>query len=171
MRCRPRPTGGKQRGFTLIEVIVALAIAAILGIAIVSIIPQTLHVNAQSTQYMVVSRQMQNAGYWVSNDVQMAQTVTPNDGSGFPLQLTWVTWSGDVTQVTYSLVGDKFQRSLSTNGGQPSQSVVAQQINADSAMTNCQFNSGVLTFKVTAQDGTTSGTRTYQIKARPETTS
>ncbi len=98
----------------------------------------------------------------------MAQTVTPSGGAGFPLHLTWVTWEGDTKQVTYDLTGDELRRSLSVNGGQPSQTLISQKIDAGPAMTNAQFSSGVLTFKVTATAGPTSETITSQVKARTQ---
>ncbi len=50
---------------------------------------------------MTVVRQVQDAGFWVSHDAQMAQTmVLASDPDGFPLYLKWTKWDGKVNEVS-----------------------------------------------------------------------
>jgi len=139
-----------QRGFTLIEVLVATAITGFIGVGITMAASQVLNINALSINHITVLKQVENATYWINRDAQMAQIVQPSGGSGFPLNLSWVEWDNTMHQVSYTLESSKLYRSYSVNGGQPSQTVVAEHINTNAGMTNCQFAGGVFTFKVTA---------------------
>jgi len=77
----------KEKGFTLIELLVGLAITSVIIVAMCMTIT-TLVTNSQgTTERSTALRQVQNAGYSISHDVQMAKTVTPDGTSGFPLTL------------------------------------------------------------------------------------
>jgi prepilin-type N-terminal cleavage/methylation domain-containing protein len=154
-----------QRGFTLIEMLIAVAVSGILATGIVTTTFQIYHENQRATRSMKVVQNVENAGFWVSRDALSAQNAT---SSGFPLILTWQDWGGNAYQITYDLVSGNLQRNVSVNGGTISQSIVAQLINNDASLTNYNFSNGVLTFTVTSTVETTSETRTYQIKLRPE---
>jgi len=78
-----RPT---QKGFTLIEFIVVVALAGILGAGITTFAVQTIKETQRSSDSMQAIQQVENAGYWVSRDVQMAETVTPGQTPGFRLR-------------------------------------------------------------------------------------
>ncbi len=87
-----------QKGFTLIELIVAIAITAlIIGVIAMSIF-QVFTVNALSSNHMKAVRQVQTVGNWISRDTLMAQSVDPDPaddvatlGTEF-LILSWVAW-------------------------------------------------------------------------------
>ena len=94
-----------QRGFTIIELLIAFALTGIVAGATTTAIVQVFDGSARSSNHMTAVRQVQNAGYWVSRDAQMAETVVTTGATGFPLTLTWIEWdSGDAHQVVYSLV-------------------------------------------------------------------
>jgi len=168
-----------QQGFTLIELIVAIAITAlIIGVIVMSIF-QVFTVNALSSNHMKAVRQVQNAGYWISRDTLMAQDVSPfPDADGFPLDVSWQEFGtedvGDATlhEVTYTLlVNGDLKRSHSVDGGGPSEIVVAQYI--ESALTSCVWDDDAdkLTLTVTATVGTwpqvETEARVYEIVPRP----
>jgi prepilin-type N-terminal cleavage/methylation domain-containing protein len=142
-----------QGGFTLVEILVALAIlGVILPVAGMSIF-QVLSINTLTGNHLTVVKQVENAVYRINRDAQMAQTVQTSNGSSFPLKLIWVQWDSTSNNVTYTLQNGVLSRVCSINGSQPTSAVVAQNINPDSAMTNLDFASGVLTFKITASIG------------------
>ena len=159
-----------QRGFTLIEVLIAIAVTALIIGGITMAIFQTFTVSARNTSHMTAVRQVQNAGYWISQDAQMAQEVAPAadpDPDGFPLTLTWTEWVDEtVNVVTYSIVGSELQRTHSEDG----EMIVARFI--DLAETKCELTAaGVLTVTITATvsdfTGETTETRVYEVDPRP----
>lgn len=106
-----------QMGFTLTELMLAIAITGVITGGVTTTIFQVFNMNTRTSNHMTAVRQVQNAGYWVSHDALMAQRVVITGVSGFPLYLTWTDWeSGDVHQVTYTLADNKLQRSYSVNG-------------------------------------------------------
>ncbi|MFC2021123.1 type II secretion system protein J [Chloroflexota bacterium] len=150
---RLRVTSKNQKGYTLNEMLVALAILGVIAPAISMVIFQVISVNTLTGNHLTAVNQVENAMYWIGRDAQMAQTVQTGGGSGFPLNLTWVDWDLTSNNVTYSIQNGELQRAYSINGGLPTSTVVAQHINNDSEATNCQYASGVLTFKITASLG------------------
>ena len=160
-----------QRGFTLIEVIVALAITGLIGLGAATATVQVLNQGPRNSDYTTASRHTMNAIYWISRDSQMSQTVSPGGASGFPLTLSWIEWDNSEHQVNYSIEDDKLRRSYSIDGSEPGQTVVAQYINSVSENTTCEFAGGVLTVKVTATVGggsySLSVTKVRKITPRP----
>ncbi|MDD5094519.1 MAG: prepilin-type N-terminal cleavage/methylation domain-containing protein [Dehalococcoidia bacterium] len=166
-----------QKGFTLIEVLVAVAIMAVIGTGIAAATTQMITVDEQSKSRETVIKEVQNAVHYMIRDVQMAQKVDPTGGSGFPLNLTWVDWDNIQNEVSYTLDSNgNLQRSHSINSGQPTQAVVAQHINTDPSQTNCVLSvqgaivEGVLNVKITASVSgykPASESRTVQIIPRP----
>lgn len=142
-----------QRGFTLLELMVAIGLAGIISSAITMTVFQMFTTNARSSAHMMAVKQVENAIHWVRQDVQMAQIVEPSGGTGFPLNLTWVDWNNTVNQVTYNLEDGQLERQHCVNGGEPSSMVVARHIDPDSVMTNCQFAGGVFILEITAAVG------------------
>jgi prepilin-type N-terminal cleavage/methylation domain-containing protein len=160
-----------QRAFTLVEIIVALAITGLIGVGAATATVQTLTQSTRNTDYTTASRQVLNTIHWLSRDAQMAQTIEPDGASGFPLTLTWVEWDNSTHQIIYTLEDSTIKRSYSVDGGAPTEMVVAQNINTETSMTNCEFADWVLTVKVTATLGqganAVSVTKVREIVPRP----
>lgn len=156
----------KQRGFTLVELMLAMALTGIITGAITMTILQVVNSTARTNNHMIAIRQVQNAGYWLSRDVQMAQIVEPTDPDpdGFPLTLTWTDWGGTVNVVAYTLNGTDLVRD------DGDQNPVAEFIESVDVSPR-PYTSGALTFTVTATVGGgsqgQSETRTYEIVPRP----
>jgi len=108
----------KQSGFTLVELLIAVAIlgaiSGALSMAIVTIMKTTDSTKDQA----VILQQVQNAGYWVSRDVQMAEDVSPGVGGAL------VTVNQADGEVAYVFDGTTLKRQ--PFGGQ--ETVVAQYI-------------------------------------------
>jgi prepilin-type N-terminal cleavage/methylation domain-containing protein len=153
-----------QMGFTLVEVMLAIAITGIITGGITMTTFQVFSGNTRTSNHMTAVRQVQNAGYWVSHDAQMAQILTPTpspDSDGFPLTLSWTEWDGTVNTITYTLGGTEFVRD---HNGQ--QSVVAQFIESVEVSPR-PYTGGALTFNVTATVGEQTETRIYEVMPRP----
>jgi prepilin-type N-terminal cleavage/methylation domain-containing protein len=154
-----------QKGFTLIELAIAMALGGIIAAAITMTMFQILDSSGRTSNHMTVVRQVQSAGYWVSKDAQMAQAVVTTGPDGLPLELHWTDWDGTDNTVTYDLQGTDFVRDQ--NGAQE---VVAQFIDSIS-VGPVPYTGGKLTFTVTAKLGGGSAeqteTRTYEVVPRP----
>jgi prepilin-type N-terminal cleavage/methylation domain-containing protein len=158
----------KQNGFTLIEIVLALALTGILGLGIAAFTVQTFTGTKRSSAHTEIILQLENTGYWVSRDVQMSQNVTTGTDAGFPLQLNWIDENDDMFQVTFSLTDDQIMRSLVKNDETPLSTLIAQAIDPAPELTNCSYTDGLLTLNLTARLGSWSTNRTYLVKIRPE---
>jgi len=142
-----------RRGFTLIEIMVALAIISFIGIAVSTATFQILHQSVRNRDYTTASQFTMNAIHWISHDAEMSQTVQTGGASGFPLSLSWIDWGSSVYRVVYSIEGGTLKRSYSVNGGGSVQTILAQSVNTISENTSCEYDSKVLTLQVTATVG------------------
>jgi prepilin-type N-terminal cleavage/methylation domain-containing protein len=66
-----------QRGFTLIELIIAIAITSVVLATAAGTVYQLLAGNSHNSNAMLATRNLQQAGHWVSQDIMMAQEVYP----------------------------------------------------------------------------------------------
>jgi len=161
-----------QKGFALIEMTVAIAITGLLTVGTTTAVFQVSTHITRGTNHMTAVKQVENALHWISRDAQMAQIVEPNGDSGFPLNLSWILWDNTMHQVTYTLEDGKLKRNHAVNGGEPIGTVIAQYIDSNLEVTNCQFVGGKLIFKVTAIAGegsqVASETRVCEVSPRPD---
>ena len=163
----------QQNGFTLIEVIAVLAITGLIGAGVAMATTQLITQGAKNSDYTTASRNTMNAIYWVSHDIQMSQTVEPNEASGFPLNLSWTEWDNSEHQIVYSIANGQLRRGHSIDGGASSQTLVAEYISTTAENIACGFTSdNVLRLKVTAivGEGThaISVTKIREITPRPD---
>jgi prepilin-type N-terminal cleavage/methylation domain-containing protein len=89
-----------QRGFTLIELIIAIAIVAFVTGGVVTALFQVFNVNKLNSDHLAATRQVQNAGFWISQVSQMAPIVLTDDDIGTVeneiLILSWAGWGYDI---------------------------------------------------------------------------
>ncbi len=163
---------GSEEGFTLVELLVAIPIAALVVAAATGIIIQILN-GTHNTSHMLAMRQVQTAGDWVSRDSIQTQNITLGAGNGFPFNLTWTDWDdNEVHQIIYSLLDmpsgglKQLQRHENINGTTSATTTVAQYI--DASATSCQWEAEqkVLTFTVMAKVDQQTESREYEIKPR-----
>ena len=139
-----------ERGFTLIEVLVVIAIAALITTAATMSTFQAFNVTRRSNDHMATVRQVQNAGYWISRDALIAQNIVVGDDPETEeelefLTLTWTEWDYDWREdseyhsVTYSfpfqyLSSDGVGKLIRTHSsdGPDEQTLVAEYIYYDS---------------------------------------
>jgi prepilin-type N-terminal cleavage/methylation domain-containing protein len=167
-----------QKGFTLLELIIAIAIAGLITAGITVAIMQILTINHRASNHMIAVRQVQQAGKEVSKDTLQAQPNKIDDDPDDPpdafLVLNWTDSEGGNHTVVYTLQTMASSPALSmlarnhTIDGTAQTTappVVAEYI--DPNQTSCNWTGNVLVFTVTAALGTESETRTYEIEPRP----
>ncbi len=159
-----------EKGFTLVEVVVGLAIMAII-VGPITVTTATMVKNyGQAAEQNIVLPQVQNAGYWISRDVQMASGITPGDANGFPLSLD-IPIDEDTNNdygIEYLFDGNKLKREVYDS----SQTLVSETLIADYIDTdNTTFSTvdaatGHYKLTVTAAEDVAGTTRSYEIKQR-----
>lgn len=181
---RLRVINCNQKGFILAELLVAMAITALIGSAVATATYQVVKVNALSTNHQIAIVQVQNAVNSISRDTQQAQQVIPQDifgtallsdtvpvgstlisfdlSSGEKLMLKWIAWDNTTNEVTYTIVNGTLQRDISlyVNGLLTEQKTTSIANNVStpdvSQPVHCSWDTyaRVLTFKIEAIVGT-----------------
>jgi prepilin-type N-terminal cleavage/methylation domain-containing protein len=162
-----------KSGFTLLEVMVSLAITGFIGLGAATCIFQVLNETSRNNDYTAASRNAMNAALWIGRDAQMAQTVSGS--AGFPqtanLSLAWEDWNNSSYNATYSLQNGNLLRTYTVNG-QSTDTLVAGYINSNPNLTNCTSNNGTLILTITSSVGEGSKvvnvTRVREMTARPQ---
>jgi len=169
-----------EKGYTFIELVVAIAIIALVSGAAAIATFQVFKGTERNNNYMTAVRQVHNAGYWISRDTQMAQSVTADNltAPGF-LLLTWTEWD-DAGAPTYHSVTyffedqtdgiGKLKRSHWSSAGASEQTLVAEYIyyNPDDPdnTSKASYQSPALTVQLTALSEEILETREYRINRR-----
>ena len=175
----------EEKGFTLLELLISLAIAGIVVAGATTTLSHVITVGSANSNHMTAVRQAQTAGYWVSHDALMAQEVQLDDLTTPEIEfivLNWSEWNGDSREVIYTLedTADGFkqlqrQYTVISSDNTTSTNVVAAQNIDDSSITDPDWNynteakweNGVLTLRVTTSVVGRTETRVYEIQPRP----
>ncbi len=171
--------GGKnhRRGFTLIELIIALGVVVLLLSGIGASIRQVFLGNGQSVSYMVAVKQVENALHQIDRDAQMAfpSRTSVTDAvrlAESPLRLEWLDSDNVTHVVTYSLGDDRVMiRGEIVGEGETQDSAsgpVASYL--DPILTTYRFDGRSLFISLTVTVRgmrTATETRTLQVKMRP----
>jgi len=143
-----------QRGFTLVELLVVIAVSGLIAAAVATSIYQVFNINSRTSSHMIALTEVENAVHWLTRDAQMAQNYADNTStSSFPLTMTWTnSFDSPNTSgsVTYSVANNELQRVYTPNTGSPSTVVIAQHIDSASAKTNWSFSEHAFVFRITA---------------------
>jgi prepilin-type N-terminal cleavage/methylation domain-containing protein len=156
-----------QRGLTIIELLVVIVLTGLITAAITTTFFQVFDMNTRTANHMSALSQVQQAGKLVSEDILEAQPdmIDDSPAGGEFFILSWnIT---PAREVTYTLEDGELWRSESVDDDPPTLTRVAEYIDPD--QTSCVWDSGVLTFTVTATVGEESETRIYRVQPRPGT--
>ena len=162
----------EQRGLTLIELLIALPIAALIIAAATGAIIQLLE-SSRASNHMVALRQVQTAGYWVSTDGLQAQRVNITASPAI-LILEWTEWEENVSyRITYSLQDmpsgslKQLQRIEEANDAVRTLIIATNLVPEETSWDWTSDEKQAFTFKVTAKVGEQTETRIYEIQPRP----
>ena len=170
-----------EKGFTFIELLVALSIIVLVGGAANIVTFQVLKGTERNDTHVTAIRQVQNAGYWLCRDARMAQSVN-TDNLTLPdfLAFSWTEWDSDYEETyhsaTYSFegladgIGD-LKRTHWSSAGANEETLIASHIYyspADPADTSkAAYQAPLLTLQLTAVVGGEMEIREYRIQHRP----
>jgi type II secretory pathway component PulJ len=161
-----------EAGLTLLEIMVSLTIASLIGLGATISSVQILNQTSKNNDYTTASRNAMNALYWISKDAQMAQVISGH--SGFPqtsdISLSWVDWNNSSHNATYSLADGLLWRTYMVDG-ESTMTLIAEHISSTANMTYCTSDNGTLMMTITSSVGEGSKvaevTREREMTARP----
>lgn len=137
-----------EKGFTLLEMLVGIALIALISAGVTMAISQTFTGSTRSSNHMVAVRQAQEAGYWVSYHACSAQNLTITGDSGFPLILRWFDFGPPCERhkIVFSLDSSGLRGSYYVEDVfdplKTGQIPVFEFVNPDKTKTNCQASGG-----------------------------
>jgi prepilin-type N-terminal cleavage/methylation domain-containing protein len=134
-----------EKGLTLLELIIAIAITSLITGGIATIVYQIYTGSTRSANHMVAVREVQDTGYWLSEYAYSAQNATITGTSGFPLILQWVNFDpSGKHKIVFNLDSSGLRGSYYVNdvldSARTGKIPVFEFIN--STQTNCQVSGG-----------------------------
>jgi len=112
-----------QQGFTMVELLAAIVITAIIGAAAAVGINQVVRINATSSNHETAIAQVENAVHNISRDTLQAQTIIPTITNfdlvaGNTLTMNWII-SGQNNEIIYSIVNGTLQKKMTVGVEHP----------------------------------------------------
>jgi len=169
---------GHEKGFTLVEMVVSIAILGCIAGVTAMTTSQTLTGSGRSNDQETVLNQVQNAGYWIVRDAQMSENgpgrVQADNNPHTPnvVSYKWWDWSSGskkLRKIGYTLEDNKLVRTFSRYEGEDevppvekTDVLVATYIDyAEST-----YDGELLTVTITASVGEAILTKEYEAKPR-----
>jgi prepilin-type N-terminal cleavage/methylation domain-containing protein len=155
-----------QHGFTLVELLVALAITGLIVTGIMVSISQIISVNAASNSRMMAIKQIEVAIDRMRLDVQMGQQISMNDSDTDFLVSYWTEWdSATAYNVKYSWNPTTHQLSrLPSNGAL---NVFAKNIASRPVLSKLTSGNWSITIEATVEGyKSATETRTFEVQPR-----
>ena len=157
--------GGK--GFTLVELLVALAIMGVIVVAIVMTTITLVRNSKVATDHHIVLQQVHTASHSISRDVEMAKDVTLSDPNGFPLIIVIPVDNDENNDygVHYLFDDNKLKRRLyDSSNSLISETLIGECIDAENTSIALEF--GLYKLDIRASRGETAVTMSYELNQR-----
>jgi prepilin-type N-terminal cleavage/methylation domain-containing protein len=169
---------GRGLGFTLAELMVAIAVGALIMGGSMAILYRMVTVSGEHRDDTMAVLQVQFVGFWISDDVVQAQDVIVGDNpeaEGEFLTVRWTGWNGEESEVVYEVSDmqdeDLWQltRTHTVNGESEGTATIAEYLDRD--MTFCEWTCDdsselVLRVEVFARVDESQASATYGISPR-----
>ncbi len=158
-----------ERGFTLLEALIGVAIMGVIVVPLMMATTTLLTNPQRSTDQNVVLHQVQNAGHWISRDVQMARNVVSDDPDPdflLSLDIPFDTDENNDYSVVYLFDGSKLKRKeYDSAQALISETLIADYIDTDNT-TFSAVDVGLYRLTVRAARGEAAVTRGYEVGQR-----
>lgn len=120
----------REQGFTLLEIIVVLAVSGILVAAFASPISSILFRTSDQSNRVTAVSNLQNAAVWIDKDVQMALSTDLDSGetSTGEIRLMSLDENGDMHEVVYTASGNELVRQEFINETMDSERTISRHI-------------------------------------------
>lgn len=159
----------REKGFTVLEVLIGVAIMAIVVVAVAMTTTTLLLNEGQAAGQNTALPQVQNAGYWISRDVQMARNVVFDDPYFLlSLDIPVDTDENNDYTIDYLFDGDKLKRRVYDSlGTLTSETFIAEYIDtSNTTFSALDADAGLYKLTVRASRDETGATRSYEISQR-----
>ncbi len=170
-----------DKGYTLIELVVAVAIIVLISGAASIAIFQVMKGTKTNNSHIDATCQVQNAGYWISRDAGMAQSIyTENLTSPAFLVFYWTQFDDENVKIyhttNYTFEGldggiGKLKRTHWSSAGANEQTLIATHIyyvpTDPDDTSKAEYQAPLLTLRLTSIVEDAIETREYHIKNRP----
>jgi len=170
----------QEIGYTIIELLVAVSIMALATVAAGMAIYQVFGGTEDNNNNMTALHQVQNAGYWISRDTQMAISVNTTGNLTFPhfMHLGWTEWD-DAGTPSYHLIHYTLEngsdnlyslrRTHMSTGALTEETMIADHIFYQPGTDNsseASYSNGIIQVNITSIYDDTRESREYQIIRR-----
>ncbi len=159
----------REKGFTVLEALIGVAIMAIVVGAVAMTITTLLLNEGQAAGQNTALPQVQNAGYWISRDVQMARIVTLGEPGVFlRLDIPRDDNPDNDYTIDYLFDSDKLKRQVYDSlGTLTSETFIAEYIDtSNTTFSALDADAGLYKLTVRASRDETGATRSYEISQR-----
>ena len=170
-----------EKGYTFIELIISITIIVLVSGAASIAIFQILKGTERNNTHINAVRQVQTAGYWISRDARMAQSVnTDNLTAPDFIAFNWTEWDDQNEEIyhtaTYSFEDltdntGKLKRTHWSSAGANEETLIATHIYYAPAdpddTTKASYQAPLLTLQLTSLVEDAIEVREYRIKHRP----
>jgi prepilin-type N-terminal cleavage/methylation domain-containing protein len=166
-----------EKGFTFVEMAVAAAVVALVALSAGMSVSQIISVSERNTDLTTAVHQVQNVGYWVSQDLLMAQTANATDDTGtadeefiIAFRKDWET--GDTFDIRYIWIDSayslkKLRRQQVTRDKDGALTDNKTTLIADNIYTaNLSWQSGIWGLSVEARSGGKNVVKEFEINRR-----
>ncbi|MFC2018553.1 hypothetical protein ACFLU4_01180 [Chloroflexota bacterium] len=170
-----------EKGIITIEMIIATAIIALIGMAAAMVTSRVITDTERNDGHMMAVTQVQNAGYWISRDAQMAEEVTCDAQEPNFLILTWTEQDYEGGEAVYhsvtyffadmSAATGKLKRSYWSSAGASGETLIAEHIYYNPTdiddTSKASYEGTELIVQLTAILGEAREIKEYRVRSRP----
>ncbi len=168
-----KPKAG-EKGFTLVELLVTISILAVVVAAASMAVITLMRLSPQSKDWNVALRQVQNAGYWISRDVQMSKgniTVGTGNPTFLTLTLPQTTTTSKTIAYKFENMSGNLKRLIRDDQTANQQIMIAEYIyynlnDPDNSTRVVGYQNPKLTVRIAATSGMTTVRRQYEATQR-----